>query len=105
MSAGSERRFQDWKALFSDGDNFSGEWIKVKIFEQSELECGARVCLHGACFALSKKKSGEIINDLSRFKDLSIRARLMVSNICRDGYWSTQKWLSRIIVEDEDLPV
>jgi hypothetical protein len=97
IAQGSDRRFQEWKALFLDDDLFVGEWIKVKIFQQSELECGARVCLHGVCFALSQKKSSDIINDLSRFKDLSVRSRLMVSHICLDGYWSHPKCLSRTI--------
>ena len=97
ISQGSEQRFNDWRILFQDDDLFSGEWIKVKILQQSELECGARVCLHGVCFSLSKKKYGDIINDLSRFKDLPVRSRLMVSHICKAGYWSTQKWLSRTI--------
>jgi hypothetical protein len=78
ISNGSDQRFRNWKALFFDEVHFSGEWIKVKFFQQSELECGARVCLHGVCFALSKKKNADIINDLSRFKDLSVRSRLMV---------------------------
>ena len=96
LSHGSDQRFQDWKNLFLDKDTFSGEWIKVKILEQSELECGARVCLHGACFALSNKRMSEIINDLSRFKDLSVRARFLVAKICKDGFWSEQKWLHRL---------
>jgi len=102
---GSDQRFQDWKALFSDQDLFSGEWIKVKIFQQSELECGARVCLHGVCFTLSKKNCGDIINDLSRFKDLSTRSRLMMSHICKDGFWSYPKWLSRTIGAEDSLSV
>ena len=56
VAQGSDKRFSDWQALFSDDDLFTGEWIKVKIFQQSELECGARVCLHGVCFALYQKK-------------------------------------------------
>ena len=103
ISNGSDKRFRDWKALFFDEDLFSGEWIKVKNFEQSELECGARVCLHGVCFGLSKKKTADIIGDLSRFKDLSVRSRLMVSAICKDGFWSPQNWLRRIIGHDEAL--
>lgn len=101
LSAGSDKRFRDWKALFFDNDLFSGEWIKVKIYEQSELECGARVCLHGVCFGLSKKKTADIIGDLSRFKDLSVRSRLMVSAICKDGFWSSHPWLRRIIGDVE----
>ena len=103
ITNGSDKRFRDWKAIFSDEDLFSGEWNKVKILPQSELECGARACLHGVCFALSNKKNGEIINDLSRFKDLSVRSRLMVSTICKDGIWSHPKWLSRIIGNEAEL--
>jgi hypothetical protein len=103
ISTGSDQRFAEWKALFQDDAIFHGEWIKVKVFQQSELECGARVCLHGVCFALSKKKCGDIINDLSRFKDLSTRSRLMVSHICKDGFWSYQKWLSRTIGDEDSL--
>jgi len=105
IKQGSDQRFADWNALFQDNDLFSGEWIKVKVFQQSELECGARVCLHGVCFALSKKICGDIINDLSRFKDLSTRSRLMVSHICKDGFWSSQKWLSRTIGAEDSLSV
>ena len=105
IAQGSDHRFQEWKALFLDDDLFAGEWIKVKILQQSELECGARVCLHGVCFTLSKKKSSDIINDLSRFKDLSVRSRLMVSHICKDGFWSSQKWLSRTIGAEDSLSV
>ena len=65
ISQGSDQRFRDWHSLFQDDDLFSGIWIKVKKKQQSELECGAWVCLHGVCFALSKKKNGDIINDLS----------------------------------------
>jgi hypothetical protein len=101
ISHGSDQRFADWKALFQDDVFFSGEWIKGKFFQQSELECGARVCLHGVCFSLSKKKYGDIINDLSLFKDLAVRSRLMVSHICKDGHWSHPKWLSRTIGNGE----
>ena len=97
LQQGSAQRFQDWKTLFSDTDLFAGEWIKTKIFQQTELECGARTCVHGVCFALSSKKSSDIINDVSRFKDLAVRSRLMVSHICKDGFWSHQRWLSRTI--------
>jgi len=103
IEQGSDQRFKDWKSLFQDNDLFSGNWIKAKKFQQSELECGARVCLHGVCFTLSKKKCGDIINDLSRFKDLSTRSRLMVSHICKDGFWSYQKWLSRTIGAEDSL--
>ena len=103
ITNGSDKRFRDWQSLFSDEDLFSGEWIKVKIFPQRELECGARVCLHGVCFALSEKKSADIIGDISRFKDLSVRSRLMVSTICKDGIWSHQNWLSRTIGNEEQL--
>ena len=99
---GSDRRFNDWKSLFLDQDLFSGKWVKVKVLQQSELEYRAWVCLHGVCFALSKKKIGDIITDLSRFKDLSLHSRLMVSNICNDRFWSLQKWPCRII-GDENL--
>jgi hypothetical protein len=97
IAQGSDQRFRDWQALFQDDDLFSGTWIKVKVFQQNELECGARACLHGFCFALSNKKNREIINDLSSFKDLSVRSRLMVSTICKEGYWSSPKWLRRAI--------
>ena len=100
---GSDKRFKDWQALFFDEDLFSGEWIKVKILPQRELECGARACVHGVCFALARKKNADIIGDLSRFKDLSVRSRLMVSTICRDGVWSHQGWLSRIIGTEAQL--
>jgi hypothetical protein len=101
IEQGSAKRFQNWKALFLDDDLFAGEWIKAKICQQTELECGARVCLHGVCFALSKKNSSDIINDLKRFKDLAVRSRMMVSHICKDGFWSPQKWLSRTIGSDD----
>mmetsp|Transcript_22535 Transcript_22535/g.32263 ORF Transcript_22535/g.32263 Transcript_22535/m.32263 type:complete len:199 (+) Transcript_22535:1-597(+) len=101
IEQGSDQRFSDWQSLFQDDDLFSGIWIKVKVFQQNELECGARACLHGFCFALSNKKSGEIINDLSRFKDLSVCSRLMVSTICKEGYWSSPKWLRRTIGDEE----
>jgi hypothetical protein len=97
MIQGSDLRFNAWKQLFSDNELFSGEWIKVKVLQQTELECGARVCVHGVCFALSTKKCTDIIKDLSRFRDLSVRSRLMVSHICIDGYWSDPKWLQRTI--------
>jgi hypothetical protein len=71
------------------------------VFQQSKLECGARACLHGVCFALSNKKNGDIINDLSRFKDLSVRSWLMVSTICKDGFWSPQRWLRRTIGDEK----
>ena len=61
IAQGSDRRFHAWKNLFNDDELFSGEWIKVRIFQQTELECGARVCLHGVCFALSTKKWSEQI--------------------------------------------
>ena len=102
ISQGSEQCFRDWQSLFYDDDLFSGTWIKVKVFQQSELECGAHVCLHGVCFALSQKKPGEIINDLSRFRNLPACSRLMVSTICKDGCWSHPKWLRRTI-GDEDI--
>jgi hypothetical protein len=98
IEQGSDQRFRDWQYLFQDDDLFSGTWIKVKVFQQNELECGARACLHGFCFALSNKKNGEIINDLSRFKDLSVRSRLMVSTICKEGYWISPKWLRRKVI-------
>jgi hypothetical protein len=103
LSQGSDERFNEWKSLFQDDDLFSGEWIKVRILQQSELECGARVCLHGVCFALSRKKVSDITYELSKFKDLSVRSRRMVSVTCTNGYWSYQKWLSQIIGNEESL--
>lgn len=44
------------------------------------------MCLHGVSFGLSKKKTVDIIGDLSHFKDLSVHSRLMVSAICKDGF-------------------
>ena len=79
MSQGSDQRMRQWRDLFEDDDLFSGSWIKLKIIPQSELECGARVCLHGLCFALSSHNAKEIGRQLQRFSDLAARSRLMVS--------------------------
>jgi len=50
MLQGSDARMHQRRDLFKDKDLFSGTWIKLKIIPQSELECGARVCLHGLCY-------------------------------------------------------
>mmetsp|Transcript_14017 Transcript_14017/g.20063 ORF Transcript_14017/g.20063 Transcript_14017/m.20063 type:complete len:96 (-) Transcript_14017:1112-1399(-) len=76
---------------------FSPVWSKAKIFKQTELECGARVCLHGLCFAVSHRNSSEIMYNINRINDLAARSRQMVSKICQDGYWSSQGWLKSII--------
>jgi hypothetical protein len=91
IAQGLDWWFHAWKTLFNDDELFSGEWIKVKIFQQTEWERGARVCLHGVCFALSMKKGTDIFNDLSRFKDLSVHSHLIMLHICKDGYWTDQK--------------
>jgi len=56
---------RQWHDLFVDTDLFSG-WIKLKIIPQQELECGAWVCLHGLCFALSSASAKEIGRQLER---------------------------------------
>jgi hypothetical protein len=93
----SDQRFQQWKAIFQDDNLFTGEWCKVKIIQQSELECGARVCLHGLCFALSTRNSAGIMSSISRISNLAARSRLMVSRICKEGKWSPQGWLNPVL--------
>jgi hypothetical protein len=88
---------RQWQNLFQDDDLFSGNWIKLKIIPQTELECGARVCLHGLCFALSSRNTKDIGRQLERIKDLAVRSRLLVSHICTDGQWSNPGWLKSII--------
>ena len=97
ISQGSDERMRQWQNLFQDDDLFSGNWIKLKIIPQTELECGARVCLHGLCFALSLLNKKDIGRQLERIKDLAVRSRLLVSRICTDGQWSNQGWLKSII--------
>jgi|Transcript_17692 hypothetical protein len=97
MLQGSDARMHQWRELFNDNDLFSGTWIKLKIIPQSELECGARVCLHGLCFAISSKNAKEIGRQLQRLPDLAARSRLMVSGICGCGNWTPQGWLKSII--------
>jgi hypothetical protein len=94
---GSDERMRQWQTLFQDDDLFSGNWIKFKIIPQTELECGARVCLHGLCFALSLLNKRDIGRQLERIKDLAVRSRLLVSRICTDGQWSNPGWLKSII--------
>jgi len=97
ISQGSDDRMRQWQNLFQDDDLFSGNWIKLKIIPQTELECGARVCLHGLCFALSSRNTKDIGRQLERIKDLAVRSRLLVSHICTDGQWSNPGWLKSII--------
>jgi len=97
ISQGSDSRMNKWRDLFQDDDLFSGKWIKLKVIPQSELECGARVCLHGLCLALSLLSASETIRRLERIKDLAVRSRLLVSCICKQGNWSPQGWLKSII--------
>jgi hypothetical protein len=97
MLHGSDDRMRQWRELFDDNDLFSGTWIKVKIIPQSELECGARVCLHGLCFPLSSHNAKEIGRQLQRFPDLAARSRLLVSGVCGAGKWNPQGWLKPII--------
>jgi len=97
ISQGSDERMRQWQNLFQDDDLFSGNWIKLKIIPQTELECGARVCLHGLCFALSLLDKKDIGRQLERIKGLAVRSRLLVSPICTDGQWSNPGWLKRII--------
>mmetsp|Transcript_26119 Transcript_26119/g.37467 ORF Transcript_26119/g.37467 Transcript_26119/m.37467 type:complete len:595 (+) Transcript_26119:2042-3826(+) len=99
LEHGSDQRFSQWQELFQDDELFSGVWTKVKIIKQTELECGARACLHGVCFALSPHPSAIIMNKIHRIKNLSTRSRLMVSKICTDGHWTPQGWLRQIIEE------
>eukprot|EP00590_Aulacoseira_subarctica_P004874 CAMPEP_0172428312 /NCGR_PEP_ID=MMETSP1064-20121228/45813_1 /TAXON_ID=202472 /ORGANISM="Aulacoseira subarctica , Strain CCAP 1002/5" /LENGTH=416 /DNA_ID=CAMNT_0013173021 /DNA_START=1443 /DNA_END=2689 /DNA_ORIENTATION=- len=94
---GSEDRMNQWSAIFNDNDLFSGTWIKLKIIPQTELECGARVCLLGLCFALSMLNAKQTGRQLERVQDLAARSRLLVSRICTDGNWSHQGWLNSII--------
>ena len=54
-------------------------------------------------FHIVKKKCGDIINDLSRFKDLAPRSRLMVAHICKEGQWSHPKWLCRTIGDEDEI--
>jgi len=97
LDPGSDQRFLQWKTLFQDDDLFSGEWIKVKIIKQTKLECGARACLHGLCFALSNRSSASIMNNRNRISNLAARSRSMVSKICNEGKWQHQGWLQSII--------
>jgi len=97
MFQGSDARMRRWQALFQDDDLFSGKWIKLQIIPQTELECGARVCLHGLCYALSLLKTRDTSRQLERVKDLAARSRLLVSRICTDGNWSHPGWLKSII--------
>jgi len=97
ISQGSDSRMNKWRDMFQDDDLFSGKWIKLKIIPQSELECGARVCLHWLCIALSLLSASETIRRLERIKDLAVRSRLLVSCICKQGNWSPQGWLKSII--------
>ena len=69
LSHGSDHRMLQWRELFEDDDLFSGTWIKMGIIPQSELECGARVCLHGLCFALSSLNAKEIGRRLLRVSE------------------------------------
>lgn len=97
MLHGSDDRMRQWRDLFDDNDLFSGTWIKAKVIPQSELECGARVCLHLLCFALSSHNAKEIGRQLQRFPDLAARSRLLVSGVCSAGKWNPQGWLKPII--------
>ena len=97
MSQGSDLRMRQWRELFEDDDLFTGSWVKLKIIPQSELECGARVCLHGLCFALSSHNAKEIGHRLQRLPDLAAHSRHMVSGVCRAGNWTPQGWLKPII--------
>ena len=97
MLQGSDARMRRWQALFQDDDLFSGKWIKLQIIPQTELECGARVRLHGLCYALSLLKTRDTSRQLERVKDLAARSRLLVSRICTDGNWSHPSWLKSII--------
>jgi hypothetical protein len=104
MLAGSDHRLSQWKALFQDDTLFTGEWTKIKIIPQTELECGARVCLHGLCLALSTYNSSRIMNNITRVRNLAARSRTMVSNICNDGQWTSQAWLTSIIGPQQTQP-
>mmetsp|Transcript_26122 Transcript_26122/g.37475 ORF Transcript_26122/g.37475 Transcript_26122/m.37475 type:complete len:233 (+) Transcript_26122:3661-4359(+) len=97
LQQGSDHRFLQWKHLFHDDSLFSGEWVKVQTIQQTELECGARACLHGLCFALSNRNSTNIMYNIRRISNLAARARSMVFKICQDGQWSPQGWLQPII--------
>ena len=97
MLQGSDARMHQWRELFNDNDLFSGTWIKLKIIPQTELECGARVCLHGLCFSISSKNAKDIGRQLQRIPDLAARSRLLVSGVCGCGNWTPQGWLKSII--------
>jgi len=45
------------------------EWIAVPIVLQSELECGARACLHGVVFVLSNINHNRIMYELQHMTD------------------------------------
>jgi hypothetical protein len=79
-------------------------WTKIKIIPQTELECGARVCLHGLCLALSTYNSSRIMNNITRVRNLAARSRTMISNICNDGQWTSQAWLTSIIGPQQTQP-
>jgi hypothetical protein len=88
MKQGTDSQFAYSKALFHTTDLFTGEWTQCKIIQQTELECGARVCLHGLCFALSNQNSSRIMNSINRISNLAACSRTMVSRICNDGQWT-----------------
>ena len=102
LSHGTDHRFSQWKALFNDDILFTGTWTKVKLTPQSELECGARACLHGICFALSHHNSSKITTNIARISNLAARSRTMVSSVCISGTWHSQGWLKSII--DPQIP-
>ena len=93
----SDQRFLQWKALFQDDILLSGEWYKVKIIQQSELEWGARVCLNSLCCAVSTRNSASIISSINHISILAARSRLMVSRICNAKNLSPQQWLNPVL--------
>jgi hypothetical protein len=97
LISGSDQRLSRWKTLFQDNDSFSGIWTKVKIIPQTELECGARACLHGLCLAISTLNTSRVMNNIARISNLAARSRTMVANVCNGGHWQPQGWLNSII--------
>ena len=71
IEAGLRQRMKCYCDVLSDSSfcpihNEDVEWVAAPIVLQSELECGARACLHGILFALSGASSDRIMQHLKQ---------------------------------------
>ena len=102
IEAGSRQRMKRYSEALRDSPfcpihNEDVEWVAAPIVLQSELECGARACLHGILFALSDASSDGIMKHLQQEVNLGSLSRQLVVSTCRTQSWVTPGWLKGLL--------